>query len=401
MRLALIGADPQVNALLERVLDDPEHQVVWATESTALAPAVRGKIGRATIDEHWETLLAGRVADAVIIARGEPDLRAEQLRKLSQSGVPLIVSHPAHPSMLVCYEIDMIRQESGGAVAPLTLVSDSSGYMRLLFAHGKGVLGNLEQVVIERQLADRSPESVRARFAYDMDLARPFTSDLTRLSAMAPTSEPAGYANLGVQLSGPANVLTRWSVAAVETAPGAKWTLAGPRGRAVLILPDEGTARLDVQWETGNDTYEFQPADGAEAAMTRLQHELSDGNRASRWPLACRAVELADSIQRSLEKGRTVELHQEDYTEDNTFKGAMTSLGCGLLWGSLLVLVIGVVLAGFGLGFAEYWPQLVLVVLGFFLLLQFLRLAIPPKKHTVAADPPAHPDTLQTSDTKQ
>ena len=40
-------------------------------------------------------------------------------------------------------------------------------------------------------------------------------------------------------------------------------------------------------------------------------------------------MELAETIDRSLHKGRTIELHYEDYTEEGTFKGTMTSLGCG------------------------------------------------------------------------
>jgi pilus assembly protein TadC len=74
-----------------------------------------------------------------------------------------------------------------------------------------------------------------------------------------------------------------------------------------------------------------------------------------------------------------VELHQEDYTEESTFKGTMTSLGCGLLWISFLVLVGGVIAAGFRAPLSDYWPAALLAALVLFLILQLLRFAFPPR----------------------
>lgn len=379
MNFALVGLDENVRRLIERVVAQGEDRIVafWAPAESA--PQARAILPGAKQLTEWEAVL-GESVDAVIVARdGGDDLRADQLRTLIQAAIPLVVSHPIHPSMLVCYELDMIRQETGCPILPLAPARFSTAYERLLETiRGKPQLvGALEQVIFERWLGERSPSHVREAFAQDMDLARPLTGDLTRLAALAPTSEPAGWASLGVQLSGPSNVLVRWSVAPPDTEPGGRMTVVGSTGRVILDMPGAHDWTLETRGESSSNVETFPRCDGEATALARLKRLLAGQAVEPTWTDACRAIELADSIQRSLEKGRTVELHYENYTEQGTFKGQMTSLGCGLLWGSLVVLIIGVVAAGFRLPLADYWPQLLLVVLSAFLLLQLLRFVFP------------------------
>src|SRR5690606_22582316 len=116
--------------------------------------------------------------------------RGEQLRKLAQAGATLIVSHPVDPSHLLYFELDMIRRESGATMVPLLtgrwhpaleqIAARAAGQ-----ATGQASLGQLEQIVIERQAADRSREAVLAHFARDAELARGLTGELTKVSALA------------------------------------------------------------------------------------------------------------------------------------------------------------------------------------------------------------------------
>ena len=86
------------------------------------------------------------------------------------------------------------------------------------------------------------------------------------------------------------------------------------------------------------------------------------------------AIELAETIERSLKKSRTIELYYEDYTEQGTFKGTMASVGCGLL--ILGLMLMGLVAMGdhVGLPYTKYWPYLLAGCLGIFLLAQLLML---------------------------
>ncbi len=384
MRFALLDLDSDTITLVQQIACDEQHELVFAMVEESEASRLRTLAPVVELRADWESLLSGQMADAVIVSRGrDEEVRADQLRKLIQADIPLLVSHPVQRSMLVCYELDMIRQESHCPIMPYSRLRFSSGYERFYHLVKDGpesVLGELEQVIFERWLVDRTPDHVREEFARDMDLARPLAGELTRLAAMAPTSEPAGYANLGVQLSGPAGTLVRWSGGAVETNPGLRITVVGSRGRAVLHLL-EGTPTWNLNWanDGASGSEEFPPADGAARALDIAARLVQREPVSPDWQDSCRAIELADSIQRSLEKGRTVELHYEDYTEASTFKGTMTSLGCGLLWISSLILIIGVVAAGFRLPLADYWPHFLLVALGVFLLLQLLQFAFPVK----------------------
>jgi hypothetical protein len=85
-------------------------------------------------------------------------------------------------------------------------------------------------------------------------------------------------------------------------------------------------------------------------------------------------------VLRSLRKGRTVEIHDEEFSESGTFKGMMTSVGCGLLIAGLMLLGFVAVAqqlaeaAGLELlaNVLSKWPFLLLIVMIGFLLLQGL-----------------------------
>ena len=108
MKLTLLGHDGESLALVEWAIVEGGHELVAAydvgravADVRALAPAVR-------LGESWEALVLGSVADAVIVGRGGAGLaaqtgisdgerRAEQLRKLAQAAVPMIVVCPELP----------------------------------------------------------------------------------------------------------------------------------------------------------------------------------------------------------------------------------------------------------------------------------------------------------------
>jgi predicted dehydrogenase len=96
----------------------------------------------------------------------------------------------------------------------------------------------------------------------------------------------------------------------------------------------------------------------------------------SAWPLswqdAVRSLELDDAVRRSVERRRTSTLEFQEVTEEASFKGTMTLVGCGLLWVSLLLLILSRWLPWLG------W--VIAPIFGLFLLLQLLRWALPKKQ---------------------
>src|SRR5487761_1116145 len=177
MKFALLGSDPDALALALAVARSHEHRLVWGHELGDAEAALRVAAPGAAIADHWEVLLDGSLADVVIVARAvDQEVRSEQLRKLAQAGVPLIVSHPVVDSMLVYYELDMIRQENHAVLLALTPDRWPPAWRHigeLVQLDDQSPLGALEQVVIERSSATRDRWSVLRHFARDLEHARP------------------------------------------------------------------------------------------------------------------------------------------------------------------------------------------------------------------------------------
>ena len=129
--------------------------------------------------------------------------------------------------------------------------------------------------------------------------------------------------------------------------------------------------------------------DPAPVAVRRFADAISaEGSSASNWPQALAAMELADSIELSLKRGRMIDVHHQQLTEHLAFKGTMAALGCGvLLVVAPLLLLLSWIAGSFGLPVANYWAYLLLALLAVFLGLQFLPRLIYPRRSSDAPLP--------------
>jgi len=390
MRFAVLGVDSQVLEIARAIVRSPEHQLAWLAESgeTGGASLLAGDLSRlaphARLAETWEMLLDDNLVDAVVVAAGDEDLRAEQLRKFVQIGIPLLVSHPVVDSMLVYFEIDMIRRETASILVPYLPDRWHPGVAVISEAFRLGVhspIGHVEQVVLERQMHDRSRQAVRWQFARDVDTLRVICGDILRLGAMGGVADSASAAGLGVQMSGLNDLLMRWSVAPTgEAGLLGRLTLFGASGRLELTMhgSDKPWTLLTVSGDH-TETTTYPDWDPARAAIAQLEG-AGQTPAASTWPDAARSIELMETIDRSLKRGRTIDLHREEYSEQGTFKGLMASAGCGLLIAGLLLLM-GIALVEdiarvmkVRIPLIDKWPYILLALLGVFLAMQLFSL---------------------------
>src|SRR5688500_17382326 len=113
MKLALLGVDPEMLSVA-RAAQSRGHSLVTAVEASLAADFLHELWPQAQLVEDWESLLAPGAVDAVLVARAaSEEPRADQLRKFVQEGVVLFISYPLSASMLVYYELEMIRRETG------------------------------------------------------------------------------------------------------------------------------------------------------------------------------------------------------------------------------------------------------------------------------------------------
>ena len=403
MRIALLGLDEECLAV--------------AAEALAAGVAVVAGHGRrgeqnqlvtvcpqATWEPNWETLLVGKRIDAILISRSLPTLtvdeigtpaerREEQLRRCMQEQIPLVVFPP------VCrldfgYELEVYRRDNRGIIIPWlpNWNHDAWNWLAEMLAENSP-LGKLEQFRWETNLSDRSRASVLQTFAQDIAIVRRLFGAIRTVTAAASHAEThydpfAPRANLppleqlGVQLGVAGNEVVRWNVMPAQGETLGTITLLGSAGRAELKLH-----RDPSQWagmlERGNDRQEIawpQPASlwqeisSAVNVVSNPRRDASTTVVFPEWLDLCRDLEAIEAIDRSLLKGRSVAVHAEETSEEESFKGTMASAGCLVLL--LVLLAFGGVLLVEGLQlpirkFAIWrlWPVgLVVCILGFLLL---------------------------------
>jgi hypothetical protein len=387
MNLGVLGIDPRIAAVAAAAVARGDRIVLAADVPAGSLPAVeRGPA---------DALLDPTTSAAVLVgADGWSDERAEVVRLLVQAGRPILASHPLALAMLWAWELEMIRRDAGGPLVPLLpershpFTARLRGLLEAAVAGG-GPLGDVESLVLERQLADRGREQVLRALARDADLVRALVGDPARLSALG-ADDAAGWQSLVVGLSGPASVPVRWQVAAGGDA-GLRLAVHCGGGVVSVWIPD-GWDRPWVWTQPGlsDEQLGYEPAS---LMLDLLASKLSPGPAdepdpealpAATWADAARAIELADTVPRSLAKGRAIDLHQEEFTELGTFRGTMASLGCGIILAALVLVVVAALVGGlaheFGWGFGGWlagtWPIVALAALGGFLVLQLLPLLV-------------------------
>ena len=409
MKLGLLGIDARIAAVAAAAGRAGDRVVVvCGLHPAALVPPGLSAAGGAVRESDTAALLDAAVCDAVLVSADDWDVaRADTVRLLVQAGRTLLLAHPLEPRMLWAYELDMIRRDSGARLVPL-LTDRLHPYVARLrrgievAAAGASPLGDLESVGLERTMHDRSQAAVLTAFARDADLVRVLVGEPERLATLGAGEPAAAWPSLAVGLSGAGRVPVRWQVAAGATT-GLTITLRHAAGSVTVFAPDDPAA----PWLWRGPPEESLAFDAAAAAVDLLHRAAApapppddDTVAPADWADAARAIELAETVPRSLARGRAVDLHREEFSELGTFRGTMASLGCGLVLAALLVLLAATLLGGLahefewelGLRIAAAWPVFVLVVLGAFLLLQVLPLIVGPAPDRVD-EPPRQPPT--------
>ena len=387
MKFALLGIDEDALALARWVDASSDHELVAVCDA-ADRPDLASLFPGASFSYAWEELLLGSVADAVIVAAGDAELRSEQLRRLVVEGMPLVVSHPAIDSVLVYYELAALAEEFGsvGVAYPSARQHPALQQAVDLVRRGEdGPLGVLQQVIFQRPLVDRQPADVSKHFARDIDALRSICGEIVRLGAAGAPRDDSAYANLGVQMSSPSGLIARWAVEPVGATAGGTITLRGSQAVAVVNMPNDGPWSLEVSTTEETSRQEFAEWNAQAAVVDQLAAGMAGESIRPDWSDALRSMELTEALQRSVARGRTVEVKLAGETEEGTFKGVMTSLGCSLIMLATGMLFVAAIVdfllreAGVdtqAIRIALPWVVLTMFVL--FLALQALKLVIQP-----------------------
>ncbi len=392
MELALLGSDYDTVSLTTAA-HNLGHAIVW-TGDTDWARQEFQLPWLTEQDQHdnWESLLDSGFCDAVLVGRGSMPiaLRQEQLSQLMKNGIAVLTSFPIFDSVLAYYEIDMVRNETGALLRHYNPLANYGDQSNSWLMRGREEVGRIEQVRWERPLEDRSRENVVRHFARDVAVLESVAGRLNRLGAHGSGDEAATYSGLSVQLIGKSEIPVQWSVRPAKSQVTSQLTVLAEHGEINASFSRSGQlVSMGADYDDGNaDADSIQPADPCEREIEQLEKALTQGGPSSTWPEALHGMELADTIEISLRRGRMIDIHPQQLTEDLAFKGTMSAAGCGVLMIlPPLLLFLGWIAGLVGLPVADYWEHALLALLSLFLAIQFLpKLLADPKSETDAAD---------------
>jgi len=378
MNFAFLGADEESVALAQAAIQ-AGHEIVWAGD---IASAREGWdlpwLPTEDLAEQWEALLDHRTCDAVIVGRGAAtsEVRAEQLIQLVRNGVAVLITFPLVDSVLSFYEIDMVRCESKAVVHhfnPLGQALPAVQQCTDWVASGHPELGAVEQIIWHRPLIERTREQALWHFARDVELLGQVAGRLNRLGALGSPDEQATYAGLSVQLLGQSKIPVRWEVGPAQQSAQPRLLLVAQNGTLTLEFNEAGQP-VSLVASQGTETKTIEAVDAYAMAISRFVGAMeSEVEVTPIWPSALHAMELADTIEISLRRGRMIDIHDQQLTEDLAFKGTMSAAGCGVLMIlPPLLLTAGWIAGLFGLSVARYWPHVLLALLAAFLIFQTL-----------------------------
>jgi predicted dehydrogenase len=421
-RVALIGCDEQVLALIERGIAGGQVAIAAAVDAEAFAERLRQLAPETRFVSEWESILDGETVDVVIFAEPTapfldlPERRVEQLKKAAGAGLDLVLFHPACDGLLG-YELEMARSTNRRRIITACPEAEHPIFRMLANRIANGDLRKIDQVIVDRAGLAADRQSILTIFVKDATLLRTLFGTPSKLNANGPSPESENWSNLAVLLTTADGPKIRWNLDPTESFHGLRMTIIAANGRALVTLDAdgvEGKLTIGERGEQANTNSDWAYEIWAKLAAPR-EEEFAEEDPV--WLAACRDLDLAAALQRSIARGRVVELKVDRATEAANFKGVMSAWGCLLLLGALLFFCIWSVVGALELtwtnGASEaapttlsdptkvrlfsnlswrYLPMFFLAValLGF-LGLQFLQLLIKPQRKAASEESPPTP----------
>jgi predicted dehydrogenase len=380
MRFALIGDHPDGLDMAAALAATGRHELLLYSGPPAGAETlrVRGRECRNVAD--LEEVLADPAVETVIVA-GKLSVRGQQLRRTLQSERHVLCVHPPDPSADMAYEAALIQSDTKHILLPLLPDALHPAIVRLAeWVRMQQRNSPFRCLQVERWIAGPLfvPTGRRSRPSFpDWTVLRALAGEIVEVSAFASSDEIAPEEPLLLSGRFDGGGLLQLSILPGQRSPRWRVQVLGGEHAAELLFASggQGSARFEWQEASGEPRVEDWPAWDPWPEMVRVFEQAlttypAPARLPVRWEDSVRALELDDAARRSVERRRASTLEFQEVSEAVGFKGTMTLVGCAMLWGLLLLLILG----------NWYRPALwaIPVLLAGFLGLQLLRWFLPP-----------------------
>lgn len=379
MQFALVGDHPDGLDMARALVASGRHELLVCNG----VPAARRSDLPASVQPvgDFEEVLADPRIDLVIVAGPLTD-RPAHLRRALQSERHVLCVYPPGDDPDSAYEAALIQGDTKKVLLPLMPLALHPAVTRL-----RDWLRERPEpfrlIHVERWSTYKlSPEN-NPTFA-DWNVLRALGGEIMELSAFAAAEEVSGVEPVLVSGRFEKGGLLQMTVLHGQSEPRWRLTVIGAAELATLTSLSGGRESPEPPGLTGSGTLVLHEATDAlrEEAwpswdpgpeLVRAFEDALTGSRmrGTSWQDAIHCLELDDAARRSIERRRASLLEYPEASEEVGFKGTMTLVGCGVLWGSLLLLIV-----------ANWFPAVGLIIapiLVLFLALQLLRWVIPKK----------------------
>jgi hypothetical protein len=397
MRFALLGDHADGLDMARALVSCGRHQLIVYFGS----PVGREYLRRWGLEVpqvgDLEEVLADPAVEAVLVA-GSPSERPAQLRRALQAERHVLCVHPADRSPHLAYEAALLQEDQKLVALPLLPEVLHPGVARLADWCAAGTAGSrlqrlqMERGFVEECLLEAEVPGLPAAFP-GWEVLRRLGGDVQEVAAFAAGKEITGREILF--LTGQFTAGGVFQVTLVPQQPEAYWQLRvwTAEGWAELLFPQgwPGPAQWRCQEASGAcqeehwDNWDPWPAlvEQFEAALAR-RGKGTDAPAPPAyllsWQEEIRCLELDEAARRSLVSRRSSLLEYPSASEETSFKGTMTLVGCSLFWLCLALLIASLWFPWAG------W--LIVPLLTVFLLAQLLRWLLPRSGAPAQAETP-------------
>ena len=315
MKFCVIGTNKAAFSLLRELAGSSQHSLsACAIDGGLFDSAAAAEISVRLASSAEEALLETGV-DVVVLATVDPEETLRLSRAASQADRHIVVIPPDSCSPAFSFELHLVLDESRYSIIPLT------GRYSLVALPAAELSFSLDarqtlQLAAELSVADFSRDTIRSRVQQGLDILSASGFRYTQVTALESRAPDGSFLSLLITLNS--------HPSAEQALPPATLTL-----RPAAILPG-GESMLRITRSDGT-TQNAVISDSA-AAVSRIESLCSDRASCSQWMESFSAtLELAEAVEKSVRRRRTVDVHFDTGSERGVFKSQMTAIGCGIL----------------------------------------------------------------------
>ena len=332
MRFAIAGNDATAFDVLRELTVSSGHSLVRCALSGELAAAVsQARIPVVLAATVEDALLAGHV-DIVIVAIDDLDESLRIVRAASQADRHVIVIPPALCSPAYSFELHLILDESQCGILPLL---PRTAITELPLTEVDLGLDELttRQLSIELSLTATSPLDLRAAVIRGLDYLSASGFRFTQVTAIDSNAPDGSLLSRLITLSAATTAERPLPPGTLTIKPSTTQSTEAGRESVLQISLNGGTIRTVTVAETAN-------------VVDRIVTVCQSREFCGKWMDAFSVtLELAEAVNKSLRRRRTVDVHFDSGSEKGVFKSQMTAMGCGVLTFMMLGMVAYLIVA--------------------------------------------------------